>query len=69
MHDTETLPQLPRLLNAVEVADQLGLSRFRLYELCRRQEVPHVRIGRSIRFDPRAVAAWLAEGGTNGEAA
>ena len=56
--------ELPRLLTAEELAAQIGLSRFRLYELCRGGLIPHVRVGRSIWFDPKAVAEWIAAGGT-----
>jgi len=56
----------PRLLTASELASQLGLSRFRLYELCREGMIPHVRLGRSVRFQPKAVSEWLGSGGTAG---
>lgn len=55
---------LPRLATATEVADQTGLSRHRVYELARVEGMPHVRLGRAVRFDPTAVRAWLAAGGT-----
>jgi excisionase family DNA binding protein len=40
--------QLPRLMRAREVSEQTGLSLARIYELARRDEIPHVRVGRSI---------------------
>ena len=56
---------LPRLLTASELADQIGISKFRLYELCREGAIPHIRLGRSVRFDPHTVLAWLHGGGTS----
>jgi len=41
-----------RLLNAKEVSEILHVSVSRVYELCRRGVLPHVRLGaRQIRFD------------------
>lgn len=55
---------LPRLMKADEVSEQTGLSAHRLYELCRQGEIPHARIGRSVRFDPVAAREWIENGGT-----
>ncbi len=57
-------PPLPRLLKAQEVAGQTGLPLARVYELAREGQLPHVRLGRALRFDPTAVAEWLRNGGT-----
>lgn len=56
--------ELPRLLTADEVARQTGLSKGRIYELAREEDMPHVRLGRAVRFDPVAVREWIASGGT-----
>jgi excisionase family DNA binding protein len=62
---SDTAQTLPRLATAEELSSQMkNVSRHRLYELCRRGEIPHVRIGRSIRFDPTAVRRWIENGGT-----
>ena len=50
------------LVTAHWVAGYLGVSRARVYELCREGLLPHVALGRSRRFSPREVVAW-AEGG------
>ena len=44
---------LPRLLTAAEVAGQTGLSAARVYELVRAGQIPHVRLGRAVRFSAR----------------
>jgi len=58
------LAPLPKLLTAGEVAQARGLRLHRIYQLCREGLIPHVKIGRSIRFSRQEVAEWLAAGGT-----
>ena len=62
---TADLSPLRRLARADEVVEATGISKPRLYELCRRGQIPHIKLGRSVRFDVRAVAGWLAAGGTS----
>ena len=64
MTDAADPPMLPRLLNAREVADATGLSLARLYELTRAGSIPHVRIGRSVRYSALALCRWFDAGGT-----
>jgi excisionase family DNA binding protein len=49
------------LMRAGEVADLLSIKTSTVYELSRRRRdpLPFVRIGRSKRFDRRAVARWV----------
>lgn len=56
--------QLPRLLRAEDVAEATGLTKARIYELVRRNEIPAVRVGRSVRFSEAALLEWLRTGGT-----
>ena len=46
-----------------ELAQRLGIHRTRLYALVRKGLIPHVRIGRAIRFDPASIRAWEQSGG------
>lgn len=55
---------LPKLLTAAEVSAATGISKFRLYALVRLELMPAIRLGRSVRFDPRRLAEWLDAGGT-----
>jgi len=49
------------LLTAATLAERIeGYTPARLYELAREDKIPHVRIGRQVRFPERAVAAWIA---------
>jgi excisionase family DNA binding protein len=49
------------LMRAEEVADLLAIRTSTVYELSRRRQdpLPPVRIGRSKRFDRRAIAQWV----------
>jgi excisionase family DNA binding protein len=49
------------LMRAEEVADLLSVPISTVYELSRRRHdpLPFVRIGRSKRFDRRAIAHWV----------
>jgi excisionase family DNA binding protein len=51
------------LMRAEEVADLLSIKTSMVYELSRRRHdtLPFVRIGRSKRFDRRAIAQWVEE--------
>lgn len=56
--------ELQTLINAAAVAERLGVSRFRVYELARGGDLPCVRLGRSMRFDPNAIESFIRDGGT-----
>jgi len=53
-----------KLLTVSQIAEILGVSRPRAYELLRLNLVPgKVRIGRQIRIDPQRLARWIEDGG------
>lgn len=56
-------PPAPRMLRVAEVAKRLDLPEKRLYILAREGIIPHVRLGRSIRFNEAEIEAWIAGGG------
>jgi excisionase family DNA binding protein len=49
-----------RLLDAKAVADRLGVPVSWVRESARSGAIPHVRLGRYVRFDLEDVEAWLA---------
>jgi excisionase family DNA binding protein len=57
------LPPDPNgLLTVAQAAARLGLPKSYLYEETGKgsgSRIPHVRIGRHIRFDPAALDAWI----------
>ena len=44
-----------------EVADILSLSRREIYKLAASNQIPHFKIGSSVRFEPSMVLIWLEE--------
>lgn len=50
-----------RLLRAEEVAERIGMRTDYIYALARRDQIPHVRFGRSLRFRAEAIEDWLRE--------
>ncbi len=48
-----------RLLTATELADFLGLPRRSIYYWANKGLIPHVRVGRSLRFVPEKVRREL----------
>ncbi len=56
------------LMRVEEVAEILSLVKARVYELARLDIIPHVCIGRQIRFYQPAIEEWILNGGTSLEA-
>ena len=52
---------MTKLLTVTDLAARLVLPKSTVYELCRRVEdpIPHLRLGRHIRFQPDQVDRWL----------
>jgi excisionase family DNA binding protein len=48
-----------RLLDAKAVAERLGVPESWVRESARSGAIPHVRLGRYVRFDLADVEAWL----------
>ena len=59
--------EIPRLLmDAHDTAKALSISERKLWELMDKGEIPCVRIGRRVLYDPRALQRWIdgqADGG------
>jgi excisionase family DNA binding protein len=53
-------PAADAVLDVDEVARLLRLGRNTIYELVGRNEIPHRRCGKQIRFSRVAIMAWLA---------
>lgn len=48
------------LLQAEQVAALLGVKRSSVYEYARTNQIPHVRIGRHVRFVRSDLESWLS---------
>ena len=49
-----------RLVDAAEIAARLGVPKTWVLESARSGAIPHVRLGRYVRFDEGDVDAWVA---------
>lgn len=47
-------------LSVREAAGHLGIGRNRVYELIARGELPHLKIGRTIRIPSQPLAEWIS---------
>lgn len=50
-----------RLLTAAEIAERLGVPETWVRESARSGAIPHIRLGRYVRFDLSDVERWLEE--------
>lgn len=55
------MSEIPAVLTVEEAAEVLRISRGSAYEAVRTGDLPHVRIGRTIRVPRRALLALLGE--------
>ena len=46
-------------IKAPQLAQLLGVTRNTIYEWANEGRIPHLRMGRSIRFDTARLAAWV----------
>lgn len=54
-------PSATRLISPHELGEILQVSVSTLYRLCRNGEIPHIRVGRTLRFSRPAIDRWLDE--------
>lgn len=47
------------LWNVRDLAAFLATSAHAVYKLVERRQIPHIRLGCKILFDPNAIRAWL----------
>jgi len=52
-----------KLLIASEVAEIMCVTEARVYELARRKMIPHIRLGRQVRFSEKVLFEWVERGG------
>jgi excisionase family DNA binding protein len=50
-----------RALRVPEVAQRLGISRTKAWQMARAGELPTLRLGRSVRVPVSALARWIEE--------
>ena len=52
---------LPLTLNAMDVAEALGISRAAAYTLVQSEAFPHMRVGKRILVPKEAFLKWIAK--------
>jgi excisionase family DNA binding protein len=55
----ERIERIDHAITAKELARLLNVSKITMFKQCKTGRVPCFRIGTSVRFDPKLVAAWL----------
>ncbi len=61
MSQVQAIPSQPVLLTIPQVAQTLGLSRSKVYQLISYEGLPTVRFGRAIRVRYAALLHWLEQ--------
>ena len=51
---------IQRLLDIDEVSLMLGVAKNTLYDWCAFKKIPHVKLGKFLRFDPAEIDGWIA---------
>ena len=59
MFSTPETTVQPMLLTARQTARMLSISERSLYSLTKAGDLPVVKIGRSVRYDPVDIRAWI----------
>jgi len=55
------LNKLNHFLDVTGVSELFGLTQETIYRYCREDVLPHLKIGKNLRFDPRALSSWIQE--------
>ncbi len=50
---------MTRLLKSAEAAEMLAISERTLWSLTNANEIPHIRIGKSVRYSVADLEAWI----------
>ena len=51
----------PRLIGIEQVAAYLNLSVHTLYRMVSERRIPHVKLGRALKFDLKEVDTWISK--------
>jgi excisionase family DNA binding protein len=59
--EVKTMEKQQKLLKVADVAERLGLSIPHTYRIAAKGEIPCVRIGGAVRFEPKNVEEFIRE--------
>lgn len=54
-----------KTMNVQELAQQLGISKPTAYDLCKREDFPHINIGKRVIIPIAAFEEWLVTSSTS----
>lgn len=49
------------LLSVKDASELLGVGTGLIYEMVRREEIPHIRLGRLVKISRQGLEAWIAQ--------
>jgi len=55
-----------KLLKPDEVAEFLGVQKSTIYQWTHKGFIPYVKLGRLVRFSPKAIEQWIKKKSENG---
>ena len=61
MEDERATTLEKRFLRIEELSEYMGTPVATLYTWTHQKKIPHLKMGRSVRFDLREIEAWLKE--------
>ena len=53
------------LMNVTQTAEHLGIPARQVYYYCSKGLIPHIRIGRLVRFSEDQIKRWIEAGGSS----
>ena len=56
-----TEPNIRRLVDIQVLAGYLDVAPDTIYTMVNQRRIPYVKVGRLLKFDPRAIDAWIAK--------
>jgi excisionase family DNA binding protein len=66
-NDENQAPRKPLALRPREAAWELGISERHLWTLTNQNKIPHVKLGKSIRYISDTLTDWLQKQATQGK--
>ncbi len=58
-HENDRTPQPPLLLSIKQAAQALSLCERTIWDLVKKGELPHVKVGRRVLFSPASLQSWI----------
>ncbi len=66
MSELKTIEIVGSLMNVKQTAEYLGVPVSTIYAYSMRSKIPHLHVGKLLRFRKSDIDGWLSEGGCDG---